>query len=162
MSQSEIQRCVDQLAASLSDLGLRFASAESCTGGWIAKCCTDKAGSSSWFDRGLVTYSNEAKMEMLGVKLEALERFGAVSEAVACQMAAGACHSSNAQVAAAVTGIAGPGGGTPEKPVGTVCFAWCLPENQQFSETVCFAGNRDSIRRQSVHHALAGLVSRLG
>ncbi len=161
MSQIEIHRCIGQLAQILSARGLQLACAESCTGGWIAKVCTDLAGSSKWFERGFVTYSNEAKMEMLGVEYEILEKFGAVSESVAQQMARGACHSSHAQLAVAVTGIAGPDGGTPEKPVGTVCFAWCLPEEILSSETVWFKGDRDSIRQQTVHHVLSGLVARL-
>src|SRR5215831_857510 len=104
--------------------GLMLATAESCTGGWIAQAVTSVAGSSDWFERGFVTYSNEAKKEMLGVRAATLSRHGAVSEEAAREMASGALKRSGAHVAIAVTGIAGPGGGTREKPVGTVCFAW--------------------------------------
>ncbi|HEY0634497.1 MAG TPA: nicotinamide-nucleotide amidohydrolase family protein, partial [Gammaproteobacteria bacterium] len=103
-----------------------LATAESCTGGWIAKCCTDLPGSSRWFERGFVTYTNEAKVEELGVSVETLQAYGAVSEATAAEMAAGALRQSRAQVSVSVSGIAGPGGGRPDKPVGTVCFGWAL------------------------------------
>lgn len=150
------------LAAELKAHGRRLVTAESCTGGWIAKVCTDLAGSSDWFERGLVTYSNDAKMSLLGVRAADLHRFGAVSEEVAAAMAMGAVRNSDADYAVSVSGIAGPGGGSPEKPVGTVCFGWALSDDTAESETCLFAGDRDAIRRQSVAHALDGLLARLG
>jgi nicotinamide-nucleotide amidase len=135
--------------------------AESCTGGWIAKCVTDIAGSSAWLERGFVTYSNAAKQEMLGVASATLAVHGAVSEAVVAEMAAGALAHSHATVAVAVSGIAGPGGGTADKPVGTVCFAWALAGRVEVA-TCRFAGDREQVRRDSVVHALAGLIGRLG
>jgi len=137
-----------------------MAAAESCTGGWIAKCCTDRAGSSAWFERGFVTYSNAAKTDLLGVDAALLERAGAVSEAVARAMAAGALGRSAADVALAVTGIAGPDGGTPDKPVGTVWFAWAVG-GPVAAECVRFEGGREAVRRQSVRYALEGLLDRL-
>jgi nicotinamide-nucleotide amidase len=140
--------------------GFRLATAESCTGGWIAKCVTDIAGSSDWFDRGFVTYSNGAKQDMLGVNASTLAAFGAVSEAVVREMAAGAVARSQACVAVAVSGIAGPGGGTEAKPVGTVCFGFALP-GRIVSETRHLEGDRDAVRRASVATSLEGLIARL-
>jgi nicotinamide-nucleotide amidase len=141
--------------------GLRLAVAESCTGGWLAKVVTDLAGSSGWLDRGFVTYSNAAKQEMLGVRAETLAAQGAVSEAVVGEMAMGALRRSRAQVAVAISGVAGPGGGSPEKPVGTVCLAWALPEGRVETRRVHFDGDRDAVRRRSVQAAIDGLVERL-
>jgi nicotinamide-nucleotide amidase len=153
-------------AVPLADLmlrsGLRLALAESCTGGWMAKVVTDLAGSSAWLDRGFVTYSNAAKQEMLGVRAETLAAHGAVSEAVVAEMAAGALGRSNAQVAVAISGVAGPGGGSPEKPVGTVCLAWAWPEGRIETRRFHFEGDRDAVRRCSVQAAIDGLVARLG
>ncbi len=149
------------VAAELKVQGRMLATAESCTGGWIAKVCTDLAGSSAWFERGLVTYSNEAKQELLGVRASDIYRFGAVSEEVAAAMASGAVQLSRADVAVSVSGIAGPDGGSPEKPVGTVCFGWALSENNAETEICLFAGDRDDIRRQTVAYALNGLLARL-
>ena len=134
--------------------------AESCTGGLVAGAITDIAGSSGWFDRGFVTYSNEAKMEMLGVPRATLDAHGAVSEATARAMAEGALARSRGQVSVAITGVAGPGGGTPDKPVGMVCFAWAgiLPTT---AGTRHFEGDREAVRRASVVAALEGLLSRL-
>lgn len=146
------QRCADVLRAR----GLRVAVAESCTGGWIAKVLTDLPGSSRWFDRGFVTYSNDAKCAMLGVAPELIVTDGAVSETVARAMAGGARRASAADVAIAVTGIAGPGGGTAAKPVGTVCFGWSSADCDA-SERLEFAGDRDTVRRASVAHALGRL-----
>ncbi|MGB9429993.1 MAG: nicotinamide-nucleotide amidase [Gammaproteobacteria bacterium] len=137
---------------------LKLATAESCTGGWIAKCITDVAGSSEWFDRGFVTYSNAAKQAMLGVKEKTLAEHGSVSEATVNEMALGAVAHSGAQVAVAVSGIAGPDGGTPEKPVGTVWVAWAWPEGECAMNRYQFAGNREAVRRQAVAVALQGLV----
>jgi nicotinamide-nucleotide amidase len=138
-----------------------MATAESCTGGWIAKCCTDRAGSSEWFERGLVTYSNAAKIASLGVHPETLERDGAVSREVALQMADGVRRSAGVEIAVSVTGIAGPDGGTPDKPVGTVWFAWSQAGRSE-AELHRFEGDRNAVRRQSVAWALQGLIDRLG
>ena len=137
-----------------------LATAESCTGGLIAAACTDLAGSSNWFERGFVTYSNAAKTELLGVPAELIEQFGAVSEPVARAMAAGALAHSHAQVAVAVTGVAGPGGGSTDKPVGTVWFGWATPTGQH-SECQHFAGDRAAVRAATVRHALTRLLGLL-
>ena len=142
-----------RLGAALKARGLKLATAESCTGGWAAMALTAIPGSSEWFERGYVTYSNAAKREDLGVAEETLRRHGAVSEAVAREMAAGALKRARAQVALAITGVAGPTGGTAEKPVGLVCFAWAHG-SKITSETRRFDGDRESVRRQSVLHAL--------
>ena len=134
----------------------RLATAESCTGGMIAATCTDLAGSSDWFERGLVTYSNEAKCELLGVAAPLIAEHGAVSAAVVRAMAAGALTHSHAQVAVAVTGIAGPTGGSTAKPVGTVWFGWATPQGVT-SEVQHFVGDRAAVRAATVQHALRGL-----
>lgn len=140
--------------------GVRIATAESCTGGLVAGVITAVAGSSDWFDCGFVTYSNDAKTRQIGVPVATIERFGAVSDETALAMARGALAASAAQWALAVTGIAGPAGGTADKPVGTVCFAWAGPPGAQASRAV-LAGDRAGIRRESVRIALQGLLSRL-
>jgi nicotinamide-nucleotide amidase len=139
-----------------------LAVAESCTGGWVAKCLTDIAGSSGWFDCGFVSYSNDAKQAMLGVTRSTLEAAGAVSEQTVREMAAGALVNSAADVAVAISGIAGPGGAMPGKPVGTVCFAWAVEDGEPRAETCHFAGDREAVRRQSVANALQGLLNVLG
>ena len=144
----------------LKAAGEVLATAESCTGGWAAQVVTSVAGSSAWFDRGFVTYSNAAKQEMLGVRPETLGRHGAVSEQTAREMARGALERSAATLAVSVTGIAGPGGGSAEKPVGTVCFAWAAG-GEVTSETRRFPGDRESVRRQSVIRALEGVLAKL-
>ncbi len=149
------------LGAKLKARGLMLATAESCTGGWIAAAITAIAGSSDWFERGFVTYSNAAKQEMLGVGEDTLVIKGAVSEPTACEMAAGALARSRAQVAVAVTGIAGPGGGSAEKPVGMVCFAWATRDGKSAAQTRQFKGDRESVRRQSVIAALQGVLQML-
>lgn len=149
------------VAAELKAHGRVLALAESCTGGWIAKVCTDLAGSSAWFERGLVTYSNRAKSEELGVRTASMQRYGAVSEIVAAEMARGARNAAHADFAVAVTGIAGPEGGSPDKPVGTVCFGWVGPEDEPETETCLFSGGRDEVRRETVAHALDGLLNRI-
>ncbi len=141
--------------------GLRLAVAESCTGGWLAKVVTDLAGSSAWLDRGFVTYSNASKQEMLGVRAETLAAQGAVSEPVVAEMALGALSRSQAQVAVAISGVAGPGGGSPEKPVGTVCLAWAWPHGRVETRRFHFDGDRDAVRRCSVQAAINGLIERL-
>jgi nicotinamide-nucleotide amidase len=138
--------------------GLMLATAESCTGGWVAQAVTSVAGSSEWFERGFIVYTNLSKCEMLGVSAQLLSQHGAVSEPVARAMAAGALSHSHAQVALAITGIAGPSGGTPEKPVGTVCFAWAGKERATQSATCVYAGDREAVRRRSVETALRGLL----
>jgi nicotinamide-nucleotide amidase len=145
-----------QLAALLQAQKYLLTTAESCTGGLIAAACTDLAGSSAWFERGFVTYSNEAKTSMLGVPAAVITSHGAVSEAVARAMAEGAVQQSRAQVSVAVTGVAGPTGGSAAKPVGTVWFAWCLPSGTT-SEVQHFAGDRAAVRAATVAHALARL-----
>ena len=150
------KRLGERLAAS----GQVLAIAESCTGGWVAQAVTAIAGSSDWFDRGFVTYSNDAKQEVLGVRADTLARHGAVSEQTAREMAQGALARSKATVALAVTGVAGPGGGSAEKPVGMVCFAWASRQTIR-TETIHFSGDRESVRRQSVIHALEGVLKGL-
>ncbi len=142
--------------------GLMLAVAESCTGGWIAQSVTAVDGSSGWFERGFVTYANIAKREMLGVPEDTLARCGAVSEATVRAMAEGALRYSHAQIALAVTGIAGPTGGTPEKPVGAVWFAWAGRNRETESARLAFDGDRAAIRRQAVAAALQGLLEFLG
>ena len=154
----ELNLLAQQLAAALLQRHQTLAVAESCTGGWVAKVLTDLPGSSRWFDRGFVTYSNAAKQEMLGVSAATLDAAGAVSEATVREMAAGVLAHSPADMALAISGIAGPGGATPGKPVGTVCFAWATRVGLQRMETVQFAGDRDAVRRQSVARALRGLI----
>lgn len=149
-----------KVGAALKAKGLRLATAESCTGGWVAMALTAIPGSSDWFERGYVTYSNEAKQEDLGVAADTLRRQGAVSEPVAREMAAGAQQRARAQVALAITGVAGPGGGTKDKPVGMVCFAWAQG-SKITSETRRFEGDRESVRRQSVLHALERVLELL-
>lgn len=150
-----------QLADALQARGWMLATAESCTGGWIAKVCTDLAGSSVWFERGFVTYSNEAKQDMLGVKAETLVQYGAVSEAVTAEMATGALRHSRAQLAVSVSGIAGPGGGSATKPVGMVCFGWAVQGGEVRTETCHFGGDREAVRLQAVEHALRGVLGLL-
>lgn len=151
---------VETLAALLRERQWMLAAAESCTGGMIAAACTDLAGSSEWFERGFVTYSNEAKTELLGVDAALIHDHGAVSEVVARAMAFGAVRHSHAQAGVAVTGIAGPGGGSPGKPVGTVWFAFMV-DGKLSSETRRFDGDRAAVRRQTVDHALQRLIERI-
>ena len=158
----ELSELSQQLANTLLQQQKQLAVAESCTGGWLAKCLTDLAGSSQWFERGFVTYSNLAKQEMLGVSPATLDREGAVSEAVVREMAAGALRHSAADIAVAISGIAGPGGGVPGKPVGTVCFGLACNNNILQSDTQYFEGDREAVRRQSVVHALSRLLHVLG
>lgn len=161
MFEAELRNLLSQVSTSLAERGWKMATAESCTGGWIAKCCTDLPGSSEWFERGFVTYSNEAKQDMLGVSADTLARFGAVSEETAREMAEGALRHSRAQASLAVTGIAGPSGGTPDKPVGTVVFAWAVADGGTTVERQRFEGDRRAVRQASVERALAGLLARL-
>jgi nicotinamide-nucleotide amidase len=139
----------------------QLVTAESCTGGWVAQAVTAVPGSSEWFERGFVTYSNASKEEMLGVTSATLARHGAVSEETAREMALGALARGRGTVALAITGVAGPSGGSEAKPVGTVCFAWASRGGAARSETRHFPGDREAVRRQSVEHALAGLLTHL-
>jgi nicotinamide-nucleotide amidase len=147
-----------QLGRRLRRAGAMLVTAESCTGGWAAQAVTSVAGSSAWFERGFVTYSNASKQEMLGVRRKTLRDHGAVSEETAREMARGALRRSDGTVAVAVTGVAGPSGGSRGKPVGMVCFAWATA-NRVTSETRRFPGGRTSVRRQSVVHALQGVLN---
>jgi nicotinamide-nucleotide amidase len=147
-----------ELGRALLARGWRAATAESCTGGLVAGAITSIAGSSDWFERGFVTYSNEAKHEMLGVPCALIEAHGAVSDAVARAMAEGALANSTAQCAVSVTGVAGPGGGTPAKPVGMVCFGWAAVDARPVVATRRFSGDREAVRVAAVEMALAGLI----
>ena len=151
---------VQQLATALLARGWMLATAESCTGGLIAGACTDLAGSSAWLDRGFVTYSNAAKVQMLGVDAALIAQHGAVSEPVARAMAQGALVHAQAQVALAVTGVAGPGGGSTDKPVGTVWFGWAF-DGRELSEVQHFAGDRAAVRQATVQHSLQRLLELL-
>lgn len=161
MEEALLFQLAEQVGHALKARGLMLATAESCTGGWIAAAITAVPGSSEWFERGFVTYTYVSKREMLGVQSETLGKYGAVSEPVVREMAAGALAHSHAQVAVAVSGVAGPSGGTVEKPVGTVCFAWGLAGEPPESETRHFNGTRGQVRRESVIHALSGVLQRL-
>jgi nicotinamide-nucleotide amidase len=147
-----------RLGDKLRDLGATVTTAESCTGGGVAFSMTAIPGSSRWFDRGFVTYTNRSKREMLGVPTDILAKFGAVSEKTAIAMATGALQHSQAQYVLAITGIAGPGGGTAEKPVGTVCFAWAGTDRDVISKTMVFPGDRSAVRQQSIQTALQGML----
>ena len=157
----ELETLALKAGAALKARGLTLATAESCTGGWVAQEVTAIAGSSAWFERGFVTYANAAKEEMLGVRQETLATFGAVSLETAREMAPGALGHSRADVALAVTGIAGPTGGSPDKPVGTVCFAWCRRGSAPLAVKEVFEGDRVAVRRQAVARALSGLLDLL-
>ena len=152
-----LRQSAEQVAGILRTKGEMLATAESCTGGWIAKTCTDLAGSSEWFDSAAVTYSNRAKQALVGVTATTLEHHGAVSRECALEMVAGALARLDATIAVAVTGIAGPSGGTSDKPVGTVCIAWQRRGHEPFAEAFHFDGDRDAVRRQTVARALEGV-----
>ncbi len=158
---NELEKLAQQLGAALLARGECLTAAESCTGGWLAQSVTAIAGSSAWFDRGFVTYSNAAKVEMLGVPETTLERHGAVSEATARAMAQGALAHSRADWSVGITGVAGPTGGSREKPVGTVCFAWAEKNAGCEAQVAHFQGDRAAVREQSVRYALHGLLERL-
>ena len=147
------------IGARLKERGLMLATAESCTGGWTAQALTSISGSSDWFERGFVTYSNAAKEEMLGVARATLESHGAVSEQTAREMVSGALSRSRADIALAITGVAGPTGGTPDKPVGMVCLAWARTGAPIACATRQFSGDRNAVRRQSVIAALQGVLA---
>lgn len=161
LNQGELECLAAQIGALLKERGELLVTAESCTGGWVGQCLTATAGSSSWFDCGFVTYSNTAKTQLLGVLESTLEKCGAVSEETAREMVLGALARSNAHCALAITGVAGPTGGSRKKPVGTVCFAWARRNGACVSETSCFEGDRTAVRAQAVRHALAGVRAHL-
>ena len=157
---SELEQLAKELGAALKAHGFMLALAESCTGGMAAQVVTSVAGSSVWFDRGFVTYSNQAKIDMLGVSAKTIETYGAVSEETAIEMAIGLINNSRAQIAGSVTGIAGPNGGTAAKPVGMVCFA-IAQANGCHSYTQYFAGNREEIRNQATVFIMQQLIAQL-
>jgi nicotinamide-nucleotide amidase len=158
MADDPLVTLAARLGTTLTQRGWTMALAESCTGGMASQYITAVPGSSSCFERGFVTYSNSAKIELLGVSAETLEKCGAVSEETAREMAKGALQHSHVQLTGAITGVAGPDGGTPDKPVGMVCFAWAGPDGALHSETHYFDGDRDAIRRQSVETIYKGLL----
>lgn len=156
-----IEDVAHELGLRLAERGMRLAAAESCTGGWLAKAVTDTAGSSAWFERGFVTYSNEAKQDMLGVHEATLSHHGAVSEAAVREMAEGALANSRADIGVSISGIAGPGGATPGKPVGTVWMAWARRDGETLARGFVFEGDREAVRAQAVIAACEGLLDLL-
>lgn len=158
----ELTQLAEQVGAALKQRAIMLTTAESCTGGWVAREITAVPGSSHWYDRGFITYTNQSKQEMLGVQEETLETYGAVSEQTVCEMAEGALQNSHADISIAVSGIAGPDGGTPEKPVGTVCLAWAGAEHVTRSLVKRYKGDREKVRQQAVEEALQGLLDFLG
>lgn len=154
-------RLAEETGQALKTRGWVLATAESCTGGWVGEAVTAVAGSSSWYDRGFITYTNASKQEMLGVQATTLENTGAVSEATVREMASGVLLRSQAHISLAISGIAGPTGGSPDKPVGTVCFAWAVKNGPLKSERHVFAGDRHAVRQQAVSHALQGVLALL-
>jgi len=157
----ELFTLAEQTGRLLLEQGLTLATAESCTGGGLAFLLTSVAGSSDWFERGLVTYSNESKIELLGVSPATIEQSGAVSEATAVEMAEGTLAHTSVDLSVAITGIAGPGGGTADKPVGTVCFAWSQRQGETISATIRFDGDRQQVRELSILTALQGVMDRV-
>jgi nicotinamide-nucleotide amidase len=156
-TDAELSAWATQVASDVQQRRLMLATAESCTGGWIAKVLTDLAGSSAWFEGGVVSYSNELKEAVLGVGRETLQRFGAVSEETVLEMVSGTLVGFRAGVAVAVTGIAGPTGGSPQKPVGTVWIGWKRQGGEARARLFQFSGDREAVRRQAVAAALAGI-----
>lgn len=159
MGDDELLKLSSALGLALKKQGWMLSLAESCTGGMAAQYITAVAGSSAWFDASFVTYSNQAKTRMLGVSPETIAQYGAVSEQTALEMAFGALAHSQADLAAAITGIAGPDGGSVDKPVGTVCFAWATNDGIQETITYQFSGNREMVRKESVKTVFEGLLS---
>lgn len=158
----ELYSAAEHLGRALSARGWMLAAAESCTGGWVGQAVTMVPGSSKWFDRGFVTYTNDAKQAMLGVRAQTLSRHGAVSEKAVLEMAAGALERSKAAIAVAVSGVAGPDGGSADKPVGTVWIAWAMRGGKSLAQRFQFTGDRDSVRRQSVIRAIEALTEAIG
>src|SRR5262245_22850530 len=159
---AELYEIAGRVGDALKKNQLAMTAAESCTGGWIGQAVTMVPGSSKWFERGFVTYTNDAKQEVLGVSAETLKKTGAVSEDTVREMATGALKASRAQVAVSVIGSAGPEGGTTKRPVGTVCIGWCRMGEAPLAKTYFFSGDRDAVRRQSVIAALEGLILVVG
>ena len=159
MNDADLQQLAVQLGQTLQARQWLLSTAESCTGGWVAKVLTDVPGSSHWFERGFVTYTNIAKQEMLGVQASIIDSHGAVSELTVREMVRGALLHSHAHISLAITGIAGPGGGTEAKPVGLVWFAWATRDNDIYCENHVFAGDREAVRRQAVATALQGVMN---
>ncbi|MCH9638751.1 MAG: nicotinamide-nucleotide amidohydrolase family protein [Betaproteobacteria bacterium] len=160
-TEQQLTQLATQVGERLQQRGLLLVTAESCTGGWLGQAITAVAGSSAWYDRGFITYSNRAKCEMLHVNRATLEAHGAVSEQTAQEMAFGALKMSCAHVSVSITGIAGPSGGSDIKPIGTICFTWVLKEGLATCETHHFNGDRDAVRSQSVLTALQGILNLL-
>jgi len=161
VSDEELHQLARELADKLLARGWMLASAESCTGGWVGQLLTSLPGSSQWYERGFITYANAAKIEMLGVPEATLATHGAVSEETARTMATGALARSHAHAALAISGIAGPDGGTPQKPVGLVCYGWALADGTAMSSTCRLSGDREEIRSRAVAAALRGLIDLL-
>lgn len=157
MTDHELMQLSEIVGLALKQRGATITTAESCTGGWVAKVITDIAGSSAWFERGFVTYSNEAKAQMIGVKPVTLEQHGAVSEPVVVEMAIGAIKAARADYAISISGIAGPDGGTATKPVGTVWFGFASAAGEGITRCECFSGDRENVRRQATAYALQTL-----
>lgn len=162
VSDQELLQLASELGDALQARGWMLATAESCTGGWVGQLVTALPGSSAWYERGFITYADNAKVEMLGVPPGMLAMHGAVSEETASAMAVGALKNSHAQAALAISGIAGPGGGTQHKPVGLVCYGWALTDGTLMSSTCRLDGDRDEIRSRAVAAALRGLIDLLG
>lgn len=158
VSDEELLQMAVTLGQKLHEKGWMLTTAESCTGGWLAQLVTGIPGSSAWFDRGFITYSNQSKQDMLGVKPATLEAHGAVSEETVQEMATGALTHSRAQISASISGIAGPGGGTRQKPVGMVCNGWSTHDGMTLSSTCRLSGDREEIRSRAVAAALRGLI----
>ena len=162
VSDEELHQLAAELGEKLRARGWMLATAESCTGGWVGELITSLPGSSHWYERGFITYANAAKIEMLGVPAVILDTHGAVSEETASAMAAGALKNSHAQATLAISGIAGPGGGTRQKPVGLVCYGWALKDGTVISSTCRLDGDREEIRSRAVAAALRGLIDLIG
>lgn len=158
VSDEELRQLAVDLSEKLRARGWMLATAESCTGGWVGHLLTSLPGSSHWYERGFISYANAAKVEMLGVSPETLQMHGAVSEITAAEMAVGALKHSHAQATLSITGIAGPGGGTPQKPVGLVCYGWSLADGTVMTSTCRLDGDREEIRSRAVAAALRGLI----
>lgn len=161
VTELELSNQLQALSGLLLSHGYKLATAESCTGGWVAKAATDLAGSSAWFDRGLVTYSNEAKQELLGVSPATIAQFGAVSLNTVEEMVNGLLNIESVSVGVAISGIAGPDGGSVEKPVGTVWIAWKVTDNEATHQSYLFSGNREQVRLKAAIEAVKGLIQQL-
>lgn len=160
-TDAELYQLAEATGRSLARHGYMLTTAESCTGGWVGMVMTAVSGSSAWYDRGFITYSNDAKQQQLAVSANTINTYGAVSEPTVREMAQGALQHSRAQISVAISGIAGPGGGTPQKPVGTVCIAWALTEGAHLETTCRLNGDRDEIRARAVAAALRGVIELL-